>query len=229
MDDFNRRGDMFNNNQNNMGGNPYQSRYPAPSDPNMGRMDRTYQPQQPMQPQAPVQPIFPQNGAPSYPQQPYRPVYTTQPIQPQNIQPNPGAPIQFEQQRGQLSNQDFEDQFDYARQQPIQQQRPQQKKKGGFFSFMRKTQEVPVNPMAGKQYLRMATPRSIEDVKGIINVLQGGDPVIVDCSRINEKESQRVIDYLAGAVFALGGTQQAIGEKKFALTPGGMGIVGNND
>ena len=150
-----------------------------------------------------------------------------QPIQPQQQMPMMGQPVQLEQQRDQVSNQDYEDQFDYSRSQPTQVVKPQ--KKRGLFGFMRKSQPEQINTIAGKQYLRMATPRSIDDVKGIINVLQGGDPVIVDCSRINERDSQRVIDFLSGAVFALGGTQQAIGEKKFALTPGGMGIVGSNN
>ena len=162
------------------------------------------------------------------------------------IQPQPQVPPQYIQQQGQVSQQDFEDQFDYQRgmqpiggmQMPPQQPQmippqmpPQQPKKRGFFSFIGKKQEPvqPQQPMYAQQFVNLQTPQTINDVKLIINMLKAGDTAFVDFSKANEQQSQRMLDFLSGASFALGGLMQPMGEKKFVLTPPGTGIRGQLD
>jgi len=166
------------------------------------------------------------------------------------MQPQTQVPPQFVQPQTQISQQDFEDQFDYQRgmqtpigmpvppqqmnQMPMQPQMPIQQppqKKRGFFSFMNKRQEPqqPQQPMYAQQFVNLQTPQSINDVKMIINMLKSGDTAFVDFSKANDAQSQRMLDFLSGASYALGGLMQPMGDKKFVLTPPGTGIRGQLD
>lgn len=75
----------------------------------------------------------------------------------------------------------------------------------------------------------IAYPNSFTDVQGIIDNLRQGQAIIVDLNRINDKNSQRILDYLSGAIYGLGGSQQRIGDKMFLFTPDGVSIQGPTD
>ncbi len=227
--------DNFNNNNefNRPFGsvNPYAARYGTQGSQNGGFPNPMRQQDPRMAPQNPVPQYQPQAPVNRYPQ-------------PQ-MQPQPQVPPQFIQPQTQISQQDFEDQFDYQRgmqapigmpippqpmmapPQPIQQPQP---KKRGLFSFMNKRQEPQVQqPMYAQQFVNLQTPQTINDVKLIINMLKSGDTAFVDFSKANEAQSQRMLDFLSGASFALGGLMQPMGDKKFVLTPPGTGIRGQLD
>ena len=237
------RMDGFNNNNNN-----------DAFDRNFGRMNPYAEKYGTQNPQEsgfvpPVRPAQDPRVAPRpQMQNPYQqPQYNRYPNpQQMPMQPQQQVPPQFIQQQAQVSQQDFEDQFDYQRgmqpigmpmppQQPVMPQQmpmqPQpQPKKRGFFSFMSKKQEPVVQqPMYAQQFVNLQTPQTINDVKLIINMLKAGDTAFVDFSKANEQQSQRMLDFLSGASFALGGLMQPMGEKKFVLTPPGTGIRGQLD
>lgn len=218
--------------------NPYASRYGTQNPQERGYAS-------PIRPQSDPR-MAPQNPMPSY--QPQAPINRY--AQPQMPPQQPQVPPQYVQQQGQISQQDFEDQFDYTRgmqtpigmpmpnpqmnQMPIgqpMQMQPQQPKKRGLFSFMNKKQEQPqqMQPMYAQQFVNLQTPQTINDVKLIINMLKAGDTAFVDFSKANEAQSQRMLDFLSGASFALGGLMQPMGDKKFVLTPPGTGIRGQLD
>ena len=48
-------------------------------------------------------------------------------------------------------------------------------------------------------------------------------------SKINDKGCQRIMDYLSGAIYALGGAQQRIADSMFLFTPDGVSIQGPSD
>ncbi len=96
---------------------------------------------------------------------------------------------------------------------------------------MNKKQETPqpTQPMYAQQFVNLQTPQTINDIKVIINMLKSGDTAFVDLSRANEQQCQRMLDFLSGASYALGGLMQSMGDKKFVLTPPGTGIRGQLD
>jgi len=220
--------DEFNRNFGRI--NPYAEKY-GTQNPQEGGFTPMRPAQDPrMAPQQPIQNPYPQYNRYANPPQ----------VPPQ--MPIGQVPPQYVQQQGQISQQDFEDQFDYQRgvqpigmQMPPQQpmippQVPVQPKKRGLFSFMNKKQEPVVQqPMYAQQFVNLQTPQTINDVKLIINMLKSGDTAFVDFSKANDQQSQRMLDFLSGASFALGGLMQPMGEKKFVLTPPGTGIRGQLD
>ena len=68
------------------------------------------------------------------------------------------------------------------------------------------------------------TPNSFADVKQIIGHLKENAPVLFNLEGINKDVGQRILDYVAGAAYALGGSMKRIKDYMFLVTPGGVGI-----
>ena len=93
------------------------------------------------------------------------------------------------------------------------------KKKKGLFGFGKKED-------ANVRNVIITYPRSYEDVSGIIDSLRSRQAIIVDFRRVAAKDTQRVLDFLSGALYALGGSQERIGDGMFLFTPEGVTIQG---
>ena len=159
------------------------------------------------QPQAPA---YGQQGAPQgYPQQNgYQPQgYNGYPQQ-NGYQPQPayGAP-----QDGAYNYENVQAQ-------------PAEKKKRGFFGFgKQKKEEIDPNNIGN---VIITEPRTFDDVRVIIDGLRKRQAIIIDLSKVNDKDSQRTLDILSGAIYALGGAQQRINDHMFLFTPEGVMIQG---
>ena len=70
-------------------------------------------------------------------------------------------------------------------------------------------------------------PLTFKDMHNIIDSLRAGRPVIVNVENLNEAGAQRVVDILAGAVYALGAQINHVSRCIFVMTPGNMSIGGN--
>lgn len=162
-----------------------------------------YQPGQgqPYIPQPQYQPgqQYPQQGYPYAPQQPYQ-------------QP----PQQYVQYSQPMSGQQDMGEFD-PRNIP-----PQMGKKRGWFSRGKKQPQYD----SEMQNILIVTPRTLSDVQDIIDNLRNRQAIIVEFNRINEKNAQRILDFLNGAIYALGGCEQRIANNMFLFTPGGVSIQG---
>lgn len=140
---------------------------------------------------------------------------------------------QYAQQNGYVQTQnveEFADQFDYypnQNQQPPQEPLQQRKKKGFFASLIGgKKQETNSNPYGNMNGVIFFYPKSVEEIAPIIDSLRSGRAAIVNFEKVNEKYVQRSLDYLSGAIYALGGFQQHISDTSFLFTPDGVGIQG---
>lgn len=165
----------------------------------------------------------PQFGA-GAPQQPYG----AQPYGGQQY----GQPYQG-QQYGGVPYPRGEEEFDYDvnNQQysaPTQYSQPP-KKKRGFFSFGKKEEYVEQSGGGSYNNVIITYPKTIQDVQAIIDSLRNRQAIIVDMSKINDKGCQRIMDYLSGAIYALGGAQQRIADNMFLFTPDGVSIQGPSD
>lgn len=195
----------------------------------------------------------PQNAGaqPEYQQ----PQYTQQPYSQANYQPNyqPNPPYQGQMAQPQYPNpnQQYAPQPQYAQpyapQQPMGQpnmgQMPmgqgyqyqdgidfdgrnmnyEPAKKKGLFSFRNKKQQYAGGDM---QNILIVTPKTLSEVQDIIDNLRNRQAIIVEFNRINEKSAQRILDFLNGAIYALGGCEQRIADNMFLFTPGGVSIQG---
>lgn len=77
---------------------------------------------------------------------------------------------------------------------------------------------------SGANNVTIMSPKDYVDVKHLIDNLRLKQAVIVDLIKIEAKDGQRVLDFLSGAIYALGGSQQRISQSIFLFTPGGVAI-----
>ena len=62
-------------------------------------------------------------------------------------------------------------------------------------------------------------PREVMQVERIIIHLRNGESAVVNLNETNPKSSQIILDYLNGAIFALGGNVHRITENVFVYSP----------
>lgn len=70
-------------------------------------------------------------------------------------------------------------------------------------------------------------PRVYSDAKEVGTHLLNGRAVIVNFTRIDEKQAKRIIDFLTGTIFAIKGEIQRVGDRIFLCTPSKFEIDGN--
>ena len=81
-------------------------------------------------------------------------------------------------------------------------------------------------PTLGGRNILVVVPRTNEDVTHIVQNLQNGEACVINLENIEKADAQRRLDFLSGVICALGGTIRALDEKKYILTPQGLGVRG---
>lgn len=92
-------------------------------------------------------------------------------------------------------------------------------------------EDAPVYPdYAANGNVNLYTPKSYADVQSMIDILRRNESIIVNLEGIESASAQRILDFLSGAAYALGGSMRRLDEKRlnFLITPQGMGITDTN-
>jgi len=76
-------------------------------------------------------------------------------------------------------------------------------------------------------HIAICEPRIYSDAKSIAKQITGGDAVIVNFARVDESQAQRIVDFLNGTAFAVGGEIKRIGEQIFLCTPHNFEVSGD--
>lgn len=84
-------------------------------------------------------------------------------------------------------------------------------------------------PISGGMKMIVYHPVSYEDTQIIIDNLKNRKPVIVNMEDLDVDCAQRILDFLSGAIYALGGTMCKISRGIFVVAPNNYDVVGNND
>ena len=78
----------------------------------------------------------------------------------------------------------------------------------------------------GGRNILVIVPKSNQDVTHIVQNLQNGEACVINLENIPQEEAQRRLDFLSGVICALGGTIRGLDDKKYILTPQGLGVRG---
>lgn len=70
-------------------------------------------------------------------------------------------------------------------------------------------------------------PESFEEAREIADNLKSNKPVIVNLEKIEKEQARRMVDFVSGASYALGGDIQKISNMIFLVTPYNVGILGD--
>ncbi len=70
-------------------------------------------------------------------------------------------------------------------------------------------------------------PENFEDARDIANHLKNKKPVVINLENVERNLSQRIVDFLSGAVYALDGNIQKVSNGIFLIAPYNVGIMGD--
>lgn len=71
-------------------------------------------------------------------------------------------------------------------------------------------------------------PLNFDDVQYSIDALMDGTPLIISFSKVDEKNTQRFLDFLSGAIYALKGRVLQLGQRDFLFSPDGVEVIFDN-
>jgi cell division inhibitor SepF len=73
----------------------------------------------------------------------------------------------------------------------------------------------------------LVEPRVYAEAQDIADELKNRKAVVVNLQRIEREQARRIIDFLSGTVYAIGGDIQKVGAEIFLCTPDNVEVSGN--
>ena len=83
---------------------------------------------------------------------------------------------------------------------------------------------VSMQPGSGKMIL--LEPRAFSESQQIADHLKKRNTVVVNMKRVTAEQAKRIIDFLSGCIYAIGGTMQKIGVGIYLCTPKNVNVQG---
>lgn len=108
------------------------------------------------------------------------------------------------------ANESSEQGYDYE-------ERPSAKKEGNVVSLQSVQQSVKVI---------LVEPRVYSEVQEIADQLKSHRSIAMNLQRVPHDQAKRIVDFLSGTVYAIGGDIQKIGDHTFLCTPANVDVSG---
>ena len=107
--------------------------------------------------------------------------------------------------------------------------------------FIGDDKEVPVSGVNSDEYymdtfkqvntsgnkMILLEPRAFSEAQTIADYLKSRNTVVVNLKRVTPEVAKRIVDFLSGAVYAIGGGLQKLGNGIFLCTPNNVNVEGN--
>ena len=87
-------------------------------------------------------------------------------------------------------------------------------------------EETKKTPTTGSGKMILLEPRAFSESQQIADHLKKRNTVVVNMKRVTPDQAKRIIDFLSGTVYALGGDLQKIGGGIFLCTPKDVDVEG---
>ncbi len=98
--------------------------------------------------------------------------------------------------------------------------------------FSRRKQSTKVIGMpnsAAKMRMLVFQPCSYEEAEAIIDNLKARKPVIMNLDELDRELAQRIIDFIGGAVYSLGGDLKKVARSIFVVAPSNVDVMQSVD
>jgi cell division inhibitor SepF len=70
-------------------------------------------------------------------------------------------------------------------------------------------------------------PRTYDEVQDIADHIKNRKAVVINLQRISHDQAKRIVDFLSGTVYAIGGDIQKLGANIFLCTPDNVDVTGS--
>ena len=84
-----------------------------------------------------------------------------------------------------------------------------------------------INVPSGTGKMILLEPRAFSESQQIADHLKNRNTVVVNMKRVTSEQTKRIIDFLSGTVYAIGGDLQKIGGGIFLCTPKNVNVEGS--
>lgn len=113
-----------------------------------------------------------------------------------------------------------EDQFEDQDAEPKSRSRSKQKKEQSSQNV------VSLQSVQKSSKVILLEPRTYDEAQDIADHLKARKAVIINLQRISHDQAKRVVDFLSGTVYAIGGDIQKLGSNIFLCTPDNVDVSG---
>lgn len=86
--------------------------------------------------------------------------------------------------------------------------------------------EEAVEQNGGNAQMILLEPRAYSESQQIVDYLKNRDTVVVNLKRVTSDQAKRIVDFLSGTIYAIGGDLQKIGGGIFLCTPNNVNVQG---
>ena len=78
----------------------------------------------------------------------------------------------------------------------------------------------------GSTKLVLLEPRAFSETQQIADQLKNRNTVVVNLKRVTSEQAKRIVDFLSGTIYAIGGDLQKVGGGIFLCTPNNVKVNG---
>ncbi|HHU43567.1 MAG: cell division protein SepF [Bacillota bacterium] len=89
---------------------------------------------------------------------------------------------------------------------------------GGFFDYLQGREKKERKTFCAND-VSINRPKSFSDIRSLLDSLMDNEGFIVDFEGIDTALAQRMLDFLSGAVYAIGGKIEHIKQKMYIILP----------
>ncbi|GGJ55231.1 cell division inhibitor SepF [Anoxybacillus voinovskiensis] len=114
----------------------------------------------------------------------------------------------------------LEDEYEEYEEEYVEEEEPQQPAKGT------KQNVVSLQSVQKSSKVVLIEPRAYAEAQEIADHLKNRRAVVVNLQRIPHDQAKRIVDFLSGTVYAIGGDIQQVGTKIFLCTPDNVDVTG---
>lgn len=85
---------------------------------------------------------------------------------------------------------------------------------------------VSLSSVQSQSKVILLEPHSYDEVQEIADYLKNRKAVVINVQRISRDQAKRIVDFLSGTVYAIGGDIQKLGNNIFLCTPDNVDVTG---
>ena len=116
---------------------------------------------------------------------------------------------------------DYDEEYEYEDEEVVE----EFEEKPSFFS--RKNKVIPLDKQSNAPRIMIIKPKCFNNTTEAADQLKQRRPVILDVGGLDPEEARRVVDFIAGTVYGLGGDIQKVSGGIFVATPSSFDIAGD--
>ncbi|PWW27453.1 cell division inhibitor SepF [Cytobacillus oceanisediminis] len=121
----------------------------------------------------------------------------------------------------------LDDEYDYKEEEIIEEEREPVKQVQKQQQPVQKQNIVSLQSVQKSSKVVLVEPRVYAEAQDIADQLKNRRAVVVNLQRIDKDQAKRIVDFLSGTVYAIGGDIQKVGTDIFLCTPDNVEVSGS--